>query len=585
MKTNLLSLLILCIGTLVYSSAAAQNCNCDHTLKASSSVLNHFKGSNYNYQPGDVFCLEAGSWNSILFEDFHGTEANPLIFMNCGGQVLIEPTQYAGLVFSGSDHFKLTGTGDTSITYGIKIDANFKIKISGMSLRDLTSDAEVEYCEIMRLDKGGSGFVAKTDPNCADTNTWRPNFVFKNLHVHHNYIHESGDEGVYIGYTGGYYSSKKNCSGQEVFGHTFKNVHIHDNIVEKTGRDGIQVSLVDDELSVHDNYVHTYGRNKEFDHNFGLIMGGGTTGRIYGNMCINTDDYNQDKNSRGMVMLSSVPPTYMYANVVINCGGPGIWAHNRYAMTDLTQGYYVINNTIIDPGQSGTMYNACVPGASPANCQEMLDNGFYNNLVINPAVDYSNSGFWKDVDEEYFDFNTKGQRDNAKISNNYKSDDKEATMFEDTAMNDYHLTEFSPARNVGMDVSSFGVTHDFDGIPYGFEDSTYDAGAYEWVKNPDSIPDTSSFIREYGNVTNPIFVFPNPSEGQLNVHVHLDNSKDIRLKVIDMKGAEIYSEHITEITPGDNQFRIDIRDTGFKGAALVVAFINGEVSTKMIMVK
>jgi hypothetical protein len=571
------------IGMLVTLPAQSQDCGCDFTLKPTTTVISEFFGSNYSYQPGDTFCLKAGTWNSIRFNDFHGTANAPLVFINCGGEVLINPGQYSGISFKTSSFIRLTGTGDELLTYGIVVDGDSASSASAVEFSNFTTDAEMDHCEILNISQGGSGIKAKTDPDCNDTTTWRKSgFVLKNLHIHHNHINGAGDEGMYIGYTGGYYTSKLICDSMEVFGHTLANVHIHHNIVENTGRDGIQVSLCDTGLDVHDNYVHTYGRNKEYDQNFGFIMGAGNKGKLYRNISINTDLYNQDINSRGIAILNCIPPTTVSSNVIVNCGGPGIWLHNRIKMTDLTKGYYVINNTIIRSGMGGILYNTCIPPAS-TDCQTGLDNGFYNNLIVDPGVNYVNSGFWKGKNEEYIDFNTRELRDSAKISNNYTTDTMSAPHFRDTSAFDYHIDSLSPARNVGMDVSAWGVLYDLDYIPYGYEDSTYDAGAFEWVSKPP--PPPWDVIEDVKNdVSNTLLVYPNPTDGTLNVRVWLDNKKDIKLKLIDMNGAEIYSKRITEVAIGENTFRIDVSGE-YKGSAILVAFINAEVRTKMVVIQ
>ena len=66
-------------------------------------------------------------------------------------------------------------------------------------------------------------------------------------HSHDNYIHHTGGEGVYVGYTGWYkVSSNKTCNpDEEVFGNLLENVNIHHNNFDSTGWDAIQVNLVE----------------------------------------------------------------------------------------------------------------------------------------------------------------------------------------------------------------------------------------------------------------------------------------------------------------------------------------------------
>ena len=113
MKKTLLFLSVL--FTTVFVSA--QSCNCDVTLSGlSSTTLNLVWASQVSYSPGDTICIPAGNYAGIRFYDFEGTAGNPVVFKNCGGQVVLNETAYSALEFKNSEYIHLTGSGDSGHT-------------------------------------------------------------------------------------------------------------------------------------------------------------------------------------------------------------------------------------------------------------------------------------------------------------------------------------------------------------------------------------------------------------------------------------------------------------------------------------
>jgi len=204
----------------------AQDCNCTHRFEnLKTDGINIINASDFTYAAGDTFCIEAGDYAGLRFIGFEGEAANPLIFTNCGGLVTIREQIYSGIAFMNSKYIHLTGTGTLGVEYGLYVAEVVRSQM-GVILSDLSSDIEVDHIEIANT--GFAGIMAKTDPNCDKPETWRRNgYVFRNLSIHHNYIHDTHGEGMYIGYTGGYkVESKKICNTDTVFGHWLENVHI-----------------------------------------------------------------------------------------------------------------------------------------------------------------------------------------------------------------------------------------------------------------------------------------------------------------------------------------------------------------------
>ena len=256
-------------------SVNSQSCNCDITLtNLKSSSLNLIWASNITYSPGDVICIPAGNYSGFRFYDFEGSAAQPLTIKNCGGKVVITESMYSGISFQRSKYIHLTGTGDENEAYGIEIAGTGNGSM-GIYVENLSSDIEIDNIEISNA--GFAGIMAKTDPQCSKPLTWRSNgFVLKNLNIHHNYIHNTGGEGIYVGFTGGYkIKTNRSCSGTPIFGHWLENIDIHHNVLEFIGWDGIQLNLVHNNGKIRDNYISNYGLENVYYQNFAMSIGGG----------------------------------------------------------------------------------------------------------------------------------------------------------------------------------------------------------------------------------------------------------------------------------------------------------------------
>jgi hypothetical protein len=460
-----------------YSAAGQCNCNFTFTnLKTTSVNIIDAAVTFPTHKPGDVFCINAGTYAELRLINFHGTTDQPLIFKNCGGRVVIEGITYPGIQFRQSSHIRLTGTGSTNFERGIHI-AKAKDGVSGVSIQDLSTDFEVDHLEISNV--GFAGIIAKTDPECERPETWRENFTMRNLYFHHNYIHDIGGEGFYVGGTFGYETSKRKCGDPAVerFAHLIENAKISYNIIENTGWDGLQLNLTLVNAEISNNTIYGYGWKKEFAQNQGISLGSSLV-KIYNNKVIQKPEY-AVADSYGISMVSPFPGSYVFNNLVAASGDYGIWTHIRTPtnlMSNLdTKGVYYINNTIVDAGASGMFYNAR-EGTDPRGS---IIHVFYNNLIVDPKTVYTDGTFWKKTTEAFIDYNDKDQKDGATLDKNLLSRDKSAIKFADAANRNFSILSGSQAIDFGRDVTSLGVTFDFNNgsRPIG---AGFDAGAYEF---------------------------------------------------------------------------------------------------------
>jgi hypothetical protein len=465
--------LLLLLGA---TNLSAQDCGCDHTITGNNDILNTVNASDFDYQPGDVFCISAGEYSAFRFTGFVGSKESPLIFKNCGGKVVMNSPTYTAIQFLGSRYVHLTGTGSDDFEYGIQIVFS-KSGTSGVSVANLSSDFELDHLDISNT--GFAGIIAKTDPKCDDPTTWRENFLMENILIHDNFIHETEGEGMYIGGTFGYENSSRECDGIDTFAHLIHHVRIYNNIVENSGWDGFQISLCEEDVKVYDNVIMNYGTRLEGNQNYGLAVGAGTRAEIYNNKITQSEAYTTPL-QRGISVIDALTGSVFYNNIIEGSGGDGIWMHIRMSnasIGDLSKGYSFINNTIIKPAGSGIFYNTSIPGGGGPRGD--LKNAFHNNLIIDPGNNYENSGFWKTADEAFIDFNEKEQRDAATKSSNLFSRDLNSIGFADPSQDNFSITESSPAVDAGMDVATFGVTFDFNSGARPVGDA-YDLGAYEF---------------------------------------------------------------------------------------------------------
>nr|WP_299341122.1 T9SS type A sorting domain-containing protein [Allomuricauda sp.] len=536
----LFSLFFLC-----FLNSWAQSCNCDVTLTGlSSTTLNLVWASQVSYSPGDTICIPAGNYAGIRFYDFEGTATNPVTFKNCGGQVVLNETAYSALEFKNSEYIHLTGTGDSSYTYGIKITGTGSWSM-GVVLSALSTNVEVDHIEVASA--GFAGFMAKTDPDCNNSATWRSSgFIMKNLNIHHNYIHDTGGEGVYIGFTIGYkLDGGRNCSGTSVYGHWLENVDIHHNIVENTGWDAIQLNLARLDAKVRDNFIYNYGTDGRWGQAFALSLGGGTY-EVYNNFIEN----GPLEKGWGMQIINGESGTKVFNNVFVKPKMHGVFLHHRHEFENPNEGYYIANNTIIEPERAGVHYNTTVlHPVDPTDLhrnQSEVPTYFANNLVVDPGYDFEGGNTWKQNQESYFDFNERETRDSllTNIYSNIMTRQIDTLGLTDVTNNDYSpSTSSSAVIDAGSNLSSWGITFDMDNAsrPSGV---THDIGAYEFQSGGTSlmanIPDLGdlydvSIDKEIGTV-----FYPNPTSSTFR----LENSNydKVLLQLVSMDRRVVYSE-------------------------------------------
>lgn len=411
----------------------------------------------------------------MWIENITGAPGNPVEFINCGGAFVIgndTDTNADGIVdasrgieFYNAKFIKVTGTGSAD-RYGIKI-AGTQSGVSGMVFQNLSSDMEVEFTEVTRT--GFSGYMAKTDATCTDTdpNSFRGGFVQRNSIFHDNYVHDVKGEGFYLGYS--FFQGRDSatgCVGTLIYSHPLVDTKVYNNIVERTGCEGIQLGI-NFNSEVHHNYVRDYGMDPFANYqNNGVQVGLGTSGRWYNNYIINTDPNRVVGHG---IITQGYQDTYIYNNVVVN-PTHGIYIHTAQGQ-DALKAYgphklVIANNTIINPvGDPAS--NPIRDGRAIWSFNQGIPILLLNNLLVMGApitgvtdlYHANNSAIYDQMQGVNNPSGLRAVRPNITMSGNVRvqAPDTNAT-FEDLGVENFQLKTGSAAIDAGTDPVAAGFT-------------------------------------------------------------------------------------------------------------------------------
>ncbi|MDB6166173.1 MAG: hypothetical protein JWQ83_1313, partial [Lacunisphaera sp.] len=205
-------------------------------------------------QPGDTVYIAAHTRPLLTLVNLQGTAALPITVTNTGGQLIIDyvdpkPTNI-GLRLWGAQHVRLRGTAGSGYDYGIQVrrsgvkieDNNYQQGLVGGTFRN-TEDLEISEIEV------DSAPFAGIQAKYEKTNAQIPagyTALLDGFRIHNCYIHDTGGEGFYIGWTSE--------------GHPdVANVQMYDNLMINTGWDAIQLNRSLGTNDIHGNVIVGYG--------------------------------------------------------------------------------------------------------------------------------------------------------------------------------------------------------------------------------------------------------------------------------------------------------------------------------------
>lgn len=557
-RIEILSLSVLMILTFTLPpkySIAQSDCDCDHVIPAGSRFI---YGEDYDVKPGDVICLEAGEYESLEMFDFAGDPNERITITNCGGVAAL-----ARLRLENSQHFRLTGTGVPGTKYGIFIDGSIDDRTDGLSISIFSTDFEVDHLEFANTKAAAFHMVMR--PEC-DPMTQRGNFTMRNINVHDNYVHDIGTEGFYLGHTS-YFGTAIDCEGEviEVFPILLENVKIHNNTFRNTGWDAIQVSSAEalPGVQIYNNKIYNHGTENIATQAAGIVVGGGSSGLIYNNWIENPGD----GTGTGGIHIFGIGEVYIFNNVIKGSGGVGVLVGNRSDRPDY--GMYVINNTILDVAETGIR----------ANLGITTNNNFSNNIIINP-------GDYDKVSNKAKSFISFPPDWDVDTTSNYTSPNYDNIGFEDHNNNNFYLTENSPAKYAGADMSSFGITFDYNNFPRNIEVG-YSIGAFEYGSEPSIV--TSTDFSDYSENDINFNVFPNPLVSEkLSIFFTLKKADNIEIRLTSISGKLSISVLDKHFLAGSHNITMTADQLGIKflpdGMYVVSIKGNQQQSNKLLLV-
>ncbi len=326
--------------------------DCDFIIEPAMSVIDN---NDLKLPPGSTIGIRGGERKSLIIRNFYGTKEKPYIFINCDAQV-IAADELPTIKLHTLNHVRLTGTG-SSDTYGIKITGG---RPFGIVAELAASNVEVDHVEISGVK--GPAISARTRPVC-DGSTNRGTFTQENTILHHNYIHDVGGEGFYIGGSHWHTQFPQNpdCPDLTLLEPELEGVLIYNNRVENVGQDGIQVGGAIKGCKIYNNTVINYGLKNIEIHQSGIQINPGTTGTIFSNLI---------KGGTGSAIFLNGFDNKVYSNIIINCARDGIHIGDRNPPEG--KSYVLVNNTMYGIGELALYMNSKLS----------VNNVFYNNLLI-----------------------------------------------------------------------------------------------------------------------------------------------------------------------------------------------------------
>ncbi len=227
-------------------------------------------------------------WDVITLQNFKGDSLKPVVIINYGGQAVLKPnatSNSSGFQLQGSVGIKVTGTGDTSIKYGIKIMNGF---YAAISVEGRASNMEFDHLDILNK---GIGFWIKNEVSC-DVSLQFPNWYLHTFSIHDNYLHRILLEGMYLlstapDGTAGTQHPTIICNGISskaipMRGYGFK---IFNNILDSTGRAAIQLAGADlDTSEIAFNHIKHCGSDPDIFQGNGISLGGHCRAYVHDNI-------------------------------------------------------------------------------------------------------------------------------------------------------------------------------------------------------------------------------------------------------------------------------------------------------------
>jgi hypothetical protein len=424
--------------------------SCDYVIAATEW---QFDGALYDLKAGDTIGIVGGAdgkrdglnIKNIKVAGMKPTD-DPIVIINCNGRVELgyDKNVSKGIDVENAQYFKIAGTGSTAHAWGIAVRG-----FQGLEVRGQSSDYEIYGVEV--LETGYAGITCRTDAACDGSVSL--DFTQYNTILHHNYVHNTGGEGFYIG--GSHWNSgqteQPGCVGTLIWEPQLVGVRIHNNFVRDIGRDGIQVGSTVEDCKIYNNVVLDYGMAEDYGHMTGFQINPGTTGELYNNIIVGGKGF-------GIFCVGQGGNT-IYNNLIVNPTFDGVYVDERLKDDNKRDWYFrIINNTIVNPGVNGINFNS----------GKTTGNEIVNNIITTPSKAFIDG--WDNY--------------NGKATNLLTDKDTLHYLTPYSGQNTYvELLKLNySASNIpaGVNVKTYGILEDILG--YERLDSKIEVGAFQYQK-------------------------------------------------------------------------------------------------------
>lgn len=309
------STLIIVLALIAYTSyaQAPPPCKCDFKVKLNQVVDNN----KIMAKPGQVVCIESGTYSWAYIQNFKGTPEAPIIFRNmCDGKVILAAPKESGgrNIYAINNQFVvMDGAGNPNEKYGFEVSGGGQ----GIDFRDLSSGIELHHWYFH--DIGYSAFNAKTDPTC-DPKTQRKTtanpagFLMTYVYFHDNKLERIRDgEGAYVGESHYVDGVERICGGKKimVLEHDVLDVRMNNNDLDYIGRDALQVGSARTCL-ITNNTIDYFGQKGEYGQMSGIQINPGTKAEVA---------YNTIRNGPGFAIFAGgTGGNYVHDNDISDVG-------------------------------------------------------------------------------------------------------------------------------------------------------------------------------------------------------------------------------------------------------------------------
>jgi hypothetical protein len=113
----------------------------------------------------------------------------------------------------------------------------------------------------------------------------------------------------------------------------------------------------------------------------------------------------------------------------------------------------------------------------------------------------------------------------------------------------------------------------------------FEAGEGNNIYIDDINMNLSTDITELDHLKNNFSIFPNPAENEAVIYFTTENLAQVKVKVIDVLGKEVYTEQLANLNSGNHNITINKAQLNAAGIYFVQLSVNDLVTSKKFVLK